>query len=97
MNNLENKNEIKKELNEQTVTLINRQNLSINGVIKIISLKPDLIQLDTNFGGIIISGEKLELLKLDNSSTKAEIIGEINSIKYIEQKSKEPFYRKLFK
>ena len=64
---------------------------------KIISLKPDLIQLDTNFGGLIIVGENLELIKLDNVTTRAEISGNIFELKYVEQKVKENLFRKIFK
>ncbi len=94
----ENKNNLaNKEQKEQLIILSNKQNLSVSGTNKVISLKPDLIQLNTNFGGIIISGERLELVKLDNSTTRAEITGDINSIKFIEKAVKEPFFRKIFK
>ena len=86
-----------KEIKEQTIILKNRQNLTISGTKKIISLKPDLIQLDTVFGGIIIMGEKLELIKLDNNSTQAEISGSINSLKFVEGQIKNSFFRKIFK
>ena len=82
---------------EQNLTLINRQNLTITGTTKIISLKSDLIQLNTVLGGLIIGGNNLELLKLDNNSNTAEISGNINLIKYVEGKNKEPFFRKIFK
>ena len=93
---MENK-ELKKEIKEQLIVLSNRQNLSVSGVVKIISLKPDLIQLDTNYGGLMITGEKLELVKLDNSTTRAEITGRVFSLKYLEERVKEPFFRKMFK
>ena len=86
-----------KPTNEQTITLINKKELSISGTNKIISLKPDLIQLDTVLGGLVITGQNLELVKLDNLSTRAEIKGEINSLKFVEGKSKQPFFRKIFK
>lgn len=86
-----------KIINEQLITLNNRQNLNISGTNKIISLKPDLIQLSTNLGGIVINGENLELVKLDNNSTIAEIKGIINSIKFVQDIKKEPLFRKLFK
>ena len=82
---------------EQTIKLVNRQDLSISGVTRIISLKPELIQLDSVFGGIIITGENLELLNLNNQNTLAEIKGKINLIKFVEGKNKEPFFRKIFK
>ena len=92
---MENKDkEIKKE---QLIVLSNRSNLSVSGTNKIISLKAELIQLDTNFGGLMITGEDLELVKLDNSTTRAEINGNINSVKFVQGKEKEPLFRKIFK
>lgn len=86
-----------KEIKEQTIILKNRQNLNISGTNKIISLKPDLIQLDTIYGGVIISGENLELIKLDSNSTQAEITGKINLLKFVEGARKTSFFRKIFK
>ncbi len=82
---------------EQCINLLNKKELSVSGTNKIISLKPDLIQLDTVLGGLIVCGQNLELIKLDNTSTRAEIKGEINSLKFVEGKSKQPFFRKIFK
>lgn len=90
----QNKNQISKE---QTISLINRKNLSVSGVNKIISLKPELIQLDTVFGGLVIAGSGLELVKLDNNINKADIVGEVNSLRFVEGKEKQSFFRKLFK
>ena len=89
--------EKKQDEKEQLIVLSNRKNISISGTNKVLSLKPDLIQLETVFGGLQIIGSSLELIKLDNQSTRAEISGVINSIKFTEQKSKEPILRKLFK
>ncbi len=82
---------------EQSLNLINRKNLSVTGVNKVISLKPDLIQLDTVQGGLMISGSNLELIKLDNTTNKADITGQIDTLKYIGEKDKQPFFRKIFK
>ena len=82
---------------EQIIKLLNRQELSISGVNKIISLKPDLIQLDSNYGGIIITGQNLELLNLNNDNNTTQIKGEVNLIKFVEGKNKEPLFRKIFK
>lgn len=89
-----NENKIEKE---QLIVLSNRKNISISGTNKIISLKPDLIQLDTIYGNLLIVGENLELTKLDNTTTRAELNGTINEIKFVQSKSKEPIFRKLFK
>ena len=82
---------------EQNINLLNKKELSVTGTNKIISLKPDLIQLDTVLGGLIITGNNLELIKLDNQTTRAEIKGEINLLKFVEGKTKQPFFRKIFK
>ena len=91
---MENKDLGKKE---QIIKLLNRQELSISGVNKIISLKPDLIQLDSNYGGIIITGQNLELLNLNNDNNTTQIKGDVNLIRFVEGKSKEPLFRKIFK
>lgn len=85
------------EEKEQLIVLSNKKNLSVSGTNKIISLKPNLIQLDTVYGGLIITGENLELIKLDNSSTRAELSGNIDSLKFIAGKEKENLFRKIFK
>ena len=94
---MENIKENKKIEKEQLIVLNNKKNLSVSGTNKIISLKPDLIQLDTVYGGLMIIGENLELVKLDNTTTRAEINGNVNSIKFVEGKNKEPLFRKIFK
>lgn len=83
--------------NEQLIVLSNKKNLSVTGTNKVISLKPDLIQLDTNYGGLMITGANLELIKLDNVTTRAELSGDINGIKFLDKQIKEPFFRKIFK
>ncbi|HJD05267.1 MAG TPA: hypothetical protein IAB72_00095 [Candidatus Onthoplasma faecipullorum] len=83
--------------NEQLIVLSNKKNLSVTGTNKVISLKPDLIQLDTNYGGLMITGSNLELIKLDNVTTRAELSGDINGIKFLDKQIKEPFFRKIFK
>ena len=89
--------ETETKINEQLIVLSNKKNLSVTGTNKVISLKPDLIQLDTNYGGLMITGSNLELIKLDNVTTRAELSGDINGIKFLDKQIKEPFFRKIFK
>ena len=85
------------ENKNQIITLTDKKYLVVGGTNKIISLKSDLIQLDTVLGGISVSGTNLELITLDNSNLKAEISGEINAIKYLDKSEKTPFFKRLFK
>lgn len=82
---------------EQEIKLINKKLLSVSGTNKIISLKPDLIQLNTVYGDLQILGSNLELIKLDNINLIADISGNICALKFIESRSKEPLFRKIFK
>lgn len=79
------------------LTLNNQDNLKVTGANKIISLKPDLIQLDTVLGGLIIGGKTLELKQLNSGNNIAEITGIISSIKFVEVGDKSSFFRKIFK
>ena len=94
---MDNKKENQTITKEQIISLTNRKELTISGTNKIISIKSDIIQLDTNYGGLIINGENLELKKLDNNTSIAEINGNINSLKFIETKEKTSLFRKIFK
>ena len=85
------------EKKEQTIILKNRCELTISGTNKLISLKNDLIQLDTNFGGVMVIGSNLELQTLNQETTCAQISGNINSIKFVEGNKKENIFRKIFK
>jgi len=82
---------------ENEIILTNRSTLSVSGTNKVISLKPELIQLSTSLGDLQIEGSKLELTKLDNVNLRAEISGEINSLKYLGAKTKQSLFRKIFK
>lgn len=94
---MENEKKITSIEKEQLIVLSNKKNLSVSGTTKIISLKNDLIQLETNYGLLQVYGNSLELVKLDNTTTRAEICGQIDAIKFACEKNKEPFFRKIFK
>ena len=80
--------------------LVDRSNISISGIKKIISFDDEEFLMESNMGNIRVLGEKLELLKLDTSDGNVKIKGKINSINYIEGKTKnkeESIITKLFK
>ena len=66
----------------QIITLTDRKQLSLTGVEKMISVKPDLLQLNTDFGTLQITGTAMEVSKLDLEEKVLEVKGVINSIKY---------------
>ncbi len=78
------------------LTLTNRNNLTLTGVEKVISIKPDMVQLNSNNGNVVITGQNIEVTKLDLEQKNLELAGKFDSIKYLDN-NKTPFIKKIFK
>lgn len=81
---------------EHTITLVDRKHLTITGVEKMVSVKPDLVQLKSSAGDIIITGQNIEVTKLDLEQHMLSLTGRFDSIKYSEN-TKTPLLKKIFK
>lgn len=84
----------------QEVKMIDRSNISLSGVNKIVSFDDEEFLLETTVGNLQLLGEGLELLKLDTNDGNVKIKGKINSFSYIDGKIKEKqesVFNKLFK
>jgi len=85
-----------KPILEHSFTLVDRKRLTITGVEKVISVKPDLLQLKTNAGDMIVTGQDIEVTKLDLEQHSLNLNGKFDSIKYVEN-NKKPLLKKIFK
>lgn len=84
----------------QEVKMIDRSNITLSGVNKIVSFDDEEFLMETTMGNIRLLGEGLELLKLDTNDGNVKIKGKINSLTYIDGglgKTKESVFNKLFK
>ena len=81
---------------EQKLSLLDRKLLAISGVDKMISVKPDLLQIATNYGTMQIIGANMEVSKLDLEEKVLEVKGVISQIKYLDDK-KLPLLKRIFK
>ena len=81
---------------EQNLSLKDRKLLNISGVNKMISVKPDLLQIDTTFGTMQVLGQNMEVSKLDLEQHNLEVKGLISSIKYLDDR-KTPLFKRIFK
>lgn len=81
---------------KQILTLQDRKNLTITGVGKMISVKPDLLQLSTNMGNLQIVGVNMEMTKLDLDQKIVEVAGIVNQIRFLDDK-KQPLFKRIFK
>lgn len=83
------------------VKIIDRREISISGVKKIMSFDHEEFLLETTMGVLLLKGNGLELLKLDTHDGNVRIKGKIQSYQYLENgkvKAKEDgFMAKLFK
>lgn len=87
-------------LNTQEVKMIDRSNISISGVVKIVSFDDEEFLMETNMGNLRITGNTLELLRLDTIDGNVKIKGKIDSFMYIDgnkKKKEESIISKLFK
>ena len=84
----------------QEVKMIDRSNISISGVKKIVSFDDQEFLMETNMGNMRILGNTLELLKLDTQDGNVKIKGKINSFMSVDGKGKnkeDSLMSKLFK
>ena len=84
----------------QEFKMIDRSNVMISGINKIISFDDEEFLLESVMGNIHLKGENLELLKLDTNDGNVKIKGKINSFMYLDGKEKtkeDSFINKLFK
>lgn len=92
----DNKSTNVKQILEHSLTLTNRKNLTITGVDKVVSVKPELLQLKSTAGDIAISGQNIEVTKLDVEQHTITLTGKFDNIKYFEN-TKTPLLKKIFK
>ena len=81
---------------EHSLNLVDRKHLTITGVEKVVSVKPDLVQLKSSAGDIVISGQNIEVTKLDLEQHTLSLNGKFDSIKY-SNIDKTPLLKKIFK
>ena len=86
-----------KFVKENIIRLINRNDLSISGVNKVVSFSPNQIILVCLDCQITICGEQLQTIKLDEENGEIVVQGLINSIKWNEKKEKIGLIKRIFK
>ena len=77
---------------------IQRKNIIISGIKKIVSFDDKQFLLESNMGNIFIKGSNLEMIKLDTIDGNVSIKGTIDSFVYAEDKKVgDSIITKLFK
>ncbi len=85
-----------KPAREHTLTLVDRKHLTLTGVEKVVSVKPDLLQVQSSAGDIVVTGQNIEVTKLDLEQHTLSLNGKFDTVKYLEN-NKTPLLKKIFK
>lgn len=75
-------------MENHTVTIDNRQKLTITDVIDIDSFDEAEIRATLQSGAVIVKGEKLHIQMLDLDAKTAVVSGVVNSLMYVKVKEK---------
>ena len=91
----------KRASSKHSVTLERRENISVSGVLDVISFDEEMIVIDTDLGILILKGVGLHVNRLNLDTGELEVDGEIVSLNYEEGhtygKNKPMFLGRLFK
>ena len=86
------------------LTIEHRENVTITGVVDVISFDEEQVVCDTDMGVLLLRGVNLHVSNLNLDSGLLEIFGEIVSVNYEDSgpgqgygKSKSSFLGKIFK
>lgn len=71
-----------KKIYKHTLVMDNREEISINGIVDVISFDELLIAAETEMGVLILKGENLHVNRLNLEKGELEIDGLVNSISY---------------
>jgi sporulation protein YabP len=81
---------------EHTLSLMNRKNMSVSGVLDVTEFSDTHVVLKTSMGGLLIKGRGLSVNQLNTQTGTLDVNGEIQVIQYM-NKGKDGFLAGLFK
>jgi len=92
-------NEIYTNYSNHTLTVNERKNIVITGIVKIESFDEEEFLMETSMGPLVLKGSGLEIIKLDTHLGTVNIKGNIDSVTYTDttKKKESGVFNKLFK
>ena len=90
---------VKTEINpkKHSFTLEERNQLSLSGVLEVVSISETTVSLKTSRGALLIQGKKLNIGRLNTDTGEFFITGEITLLKYSRDKNDGSIFEGLFK
>ncbi len=90
-----NKEEFKNAPTEK-LSLDSRKELTLTGVIAVLSFESDFAELDLADSRLSVEGQELQILKMDVDSGEVVITGRVDGLFYTEKKSVSRTFGRLF-
>lgn len=81
---------------EHSLSLLNRANMSLSGILDVSEFSDTKVVLKTSMGGLCIKGKKLSINQLNTDTGTLDVKGEIQMIQYTGGGS-DGFFAGLFK
>ncbi|MDO4618597.1 MAG: YabP/YqfC family sporulation protein [Clostridia bacterium] len=83
--------------NGQDLRLKNRENLSVSGVLEVLSFSDKELDLDTNQGEVLIKGENLKIITMSSETGDLEAVGTVGLIEYRRKREKRGFFESVLR
>lgn len=80
-----------------TITLENNNFLTILGATKVVSSTPTQTAIEQGETLIVITGNELEIKKLDLDGKEVSLAGQIANLKFTDKAQKVPLMKRIFK
>ena len=81
----------------QSLYLEDRKILKLSGATKVISSTNTQAVVEMSENHIVVTGNNLEITKLDLENKEVSFSGEVNSIKFTQKVEKKSLFKRLFK
>lgn len=82
---------------DNKIILVNQKNLTITGIKKVLGVSETSISLSLDNSAMVISGENMEVKKIDVESGIMEVDGKVICIKYLIKREKINLFKRIFK
>lgn len=92
-----NPNQSLKTFNDSELVLKNRNRLYVTGVEKVFEANQTKIQLQVSGSILVITGQDLNITRLDVDSGNVDVSGNVDDLKFSAFQEKTNFLKKIFK
>ncbi len=87
----------KEEMRHTSLTVKERNRITLNGVINVESFDTDYVTIQINDGKVFIEGQGLRIESLSQDSGEIQISGKINGVFYSKEKKAKGTFSGFFK